>query len=585
MAWYADKTIIPAAIGGGDFTNLAAFEAFYDGLDISGTDGVRARHRGLSDDSSEIYFSDWQSGQSSSCKIVITAETNYGIQDRSGWTGADGSGDDARLVYPIQVSEATNAIYMDTNNIEMAQEIKWLCAAGGELRVWNCLIRDSTNFGIRVASCGTSTIYLANLLIRDCGNASYEYGIWINDADATVYIWNVTIDQAGGPVTFGYGLVKSAGTDETRNVVAINASKFDFNGLGDEDYSATSDNTSSGANSIDSITLADNFTDHANEDYTVKDTTANCDIYHAGADQPSWFDTLTGGNDIVGNPYHATTPSIGCFEYAVGGGPTPTSGTSNGLSTVEGAIKALASVTGASSGLSTDQAIIKALLKAIGSSGGIATVEGTLQEAAQSLEIYGNAQGVATVQAIIKALASVDGTSSGVALVEGVAKAILKAVGSATGAAILQGTLQGFSDSTISGTSQGLAIVQAIIKALLSAQGTSEGLATAEATWKALAKISGESFGVATGSGTLAAYSAGAMSASTTGVATVDGLLKALASIEGTSTGIATVVATPRPDSAWVGAGVANWVTVLPNSRSLGVQYESKRHIIRVGGR
>ena len=58
MAYYADVTIIPAAIGGGDFTSLTAFEAFYDGLNLSGTDGVRARMKGTTDDSTGIYFSD-----------------------------------------------------------------------------------------------------------------------------------------------------------------------------------------------------------------------------------------------------------------------------------------------------------------------------------------------------------------------------------------------------------------------------------------------------------------------------------------------------------------------------------------------
>ncbi|MBW1678189.1 MAG: hypothetical protein JRJ79_16695 [Deltaproteobacteria bacterium] len=43
MAWYADKLIAPS---GGDYTKLSDFEAAYDGVDISGTDGVRARLQG-----------------------------------------------------------------------------------------------------------------------------------------------------------------------------------------------------------------------------------------------------------------------------------------------------------------------------------------------------------------------------------------------------------------------------------------------------------------------------------------------------------------------------------------------------------
>ena len=164
MAWFADKLI---AASGGDYTTLAAFENAYDGEDISSTDGVRARVKGETGDTSTIYFAGWLAGQSASCKIVITAETGYGLQDRVNWKGADGSGDDARINKPLLFNETSNALFADMYNIEFMATLGFTNAgAESVFRCWNCLLRDGTSHGLYTSS-GTMTIYLANLLIRD----------------------------------------------------------------------------------------------------------------------------------------------------------------------------------------------------------------------------------------------------------------------------------------------------------------------------------------------------------------------------------------------------------------------------------
>lgn len=316
MAFYGDDLIV--ADGSGDFQTLAAFESYYDGVDISATDGVRARIKGTPGDSSVIYFAGWQSGQDADCKIVITADTGCGLQDRVGWTGADGSGNDAIL--PAQIiyfQETTNPIFLDIYNIEIQKLFSFgNTSDGSRLRIWNCLLRDSASHGIYAVGGANTVVYLANLLIRDWSTENYKYAINVNDADVTIYAWNITCDTG-----YSAAYMHASATDEFRNVVGFNTNGNVFydNNVSD-DYCAADDTTPDGANSIDSIVLDNNFTDYANEDYTVKDI--NADIYQAGADQPAWFNTLTGGKDIRGVNWHATTPSIGAFEYVAGGGAT-----------------------------------------------------------------------------------------------------------------------------------------------------------------------------------------------------------------------------------------------------------------------
>jgi len=80
------------------------------------------------------------------------------------------------------------------------------------------------------------------------------------------------------------------------------------------DYNASDDAGVYGTNSISSITVADNFSDAANDDLSVKDTSA--DIYDAGVDLSATYPALL--YDIAGNP-RTSTYSIGAYEYASAG--------------------------------------------------------------------------------------------------------------------------------------------------------------------------------------------------------------------------------------------------------------------------
>lgn len=299
MAFHADDLIYDTG-SGGDYDDLAAFEAAYDGIDISATDGVRARVRGETTDGATVDWTGWQAGQDADCKIVITADKDgdsslKGIQERSGWTGGDGAGTDAIIGDRQSINETTNPICIDIYNIESIGYLFFDCQGNNNIiRIWNCLIRDTGDYGITFYShLGTTTVYLANLLVRDWSTANWKNGIYINDANVTAYGWNITM------YTGEYGVYENAGSIEARNIVGANTDSNVFASMSDENYCAADDASTGGANSINNITVADEFTNAGADDFTVKDT--NADIYHAGADQPAWFDTLTGGNDIVGN--------------------------------------------------------------------------------------------------------------------------------------------------------------------------------------------------------------------------------------------------------------------------------------------
>lgn len=419
MAWFADKLI---AASGGDYTTLAAFEAAYDGESLTGTDGVRARIKGTTSDSGFVYFSGWQAGQSSSCKIVITAEAGYGIQDRTNWTGADGSGNDAILPCRLNFNEGTNALYIDFYNIEFVGDFTSTAAVNGNVyRVWNCLLRDSGYHALSFSG-GTATVYIANLLIRDWSTANYQYAINCNDADITLYAWHVTCD--GG---YGGFYSNASATDEYRNSVIINTTGLCiYNSSVSDNYCAVDDTSANGANSIESIVVDDNFTNDDGEDYTVKDTSA--DIYHAGTDQPAWFDTLTGGKDIRGVSWHSTTPSIGCFEYSAAGGSI--SGSSAGSGSATGTLKGTGKLAGTGTAVASASAVLKGAGKLLGlaegtstaslyyfpsgsmtgTSYGAATVLGTLKGAGK---LIGNSAGVGSLEAVLKGLGALRGVSDG----------------------------------------------------------------------------------------------------------------------------------------------------------------------------
>jgi len=336
MAYFSDKTIIPSSIGGGDYATVTAWYASVEDATPSG-DGCIGRMRGKSDDTGQCTISPSVSGWSTTCRMILTAGAGYGISDRgSSWTGADGSGDDAVMPYRLLFTGGTN-YFIEVCNIEIGQSSVANVGIGFNpgttlsftAYLWNLFIHDSTQAQIYVScsTSGTVTFYLANLLLQGWTNNYQRAIVTINDGGGTFtgYARQITMDGLNG-VYNGHDCVADFDDIiELRNAVGFQCNGNVIENCTDEDYCADDDGTCAGSNSINSITLANNFTNLASHDYSIKDTDA--DIYHSGyTTAPSWFTDLVGtgangkGVDIRGVDY-ASTPSMGCFEYAASSPP------------------------------------------------------------------------------------------------------------------------------------------------------------------------------------------------------------------------------------------------------------------------
>lgn len=300
MAWHADKLI---ATSGGDYTTLQAFESAYDGVDISATDGVRARIKGAPT-GSITYWTGWASGQDVDCKIVVEAESGCECD------GTDGSGDDAVIGSNQYIYEGTNDLYMDFKNIDFDcpssyNGITW--KTGGTLRVSKCLFRDGGKDGVSAESCRTSNIYVGGCLSKGLSGA-YSSLAKTTDADATIVVINSTAASCR------YGFFRSFGSLTCKNCAAVNSTTADFYGtisettcLSDDDGDITNNDS-------------DDFTEPSSDDYTVYNTDSA--LYEAGTSiSDSWFTSLC-STDFAGNSWN-DTPAVGCFEYVSAGGTSP----------------------------------------------------------------------------------------------------------------------------------------------------------------------------------------------------------------------------------------------------------------------
>jgi len=157
----------------------------------------------------------------------------------------------------------------------------WNPSSGATHTIKNCIIMNVTNGNGIEASYNSPDVSVHNSVITNCAT----------------------------------GINRAAGTVAVTNCAVFNNTD-DFSGTMTVTYTASDDNDIAGTGNIDispSATEADDwaaaFTDYANGDFSIKNTDSV--LYHAGTDLNLTY-------DIAGNPWHATTPSIGAFEYVVG---------------------------------------------------------------------------------------------------------------------------------------------------------------------------------------------------------------------------------------------------------------------------
>ncbi len=302
MAWYADVTVGT----GKDYATLVLFEAAYDGEDLTGTDGVRGRCTGIVT-TWISYWSGWQAGQTSTCKIVITADTGQFTNGKDLGTGAE-------VNHAFQFDEATNPICIDIVGLELSgfqYPLRlYQDSNNGIFQIAKCLIVGTGNGGyiIYPTGCGTTTVNVGGCIIRSSGAGSYGHGIFNNDADVTLNIFNCAFDDHARAVYNS----QAAATVTVSNCAAINCGA-DWVGVDTE----TTDKSENDGTCTDDD--ADDFTAPSTYDYHVYDTASA--LYHTGtAIADAWFTSLC-ATDFDGTAW-AVAPSIGAYEYVAAGGRT-----------------------------------------------------------------------------------------------------------------------------------------------------------------------------------------------------------------------------------------------------------------------
>lgn len=186
--------------------------------------------------------------------------------------------------------------------------------------------------------------YLVNIYGTNNNNGSSENGFFVSGSGAHLHAHGNIIEDCynagmylnNGQITAEGNLVNNCGTGyvcvatevfQLTNSIGINCTAFGSGAFTSSGYNFTdlsSMGYTGGSNDTTDIVIADNFTDAANGDFTVKDTGA--DIYHAG----TTLSYLT--NDIAGTAYDSP-PSAGPFEYVSSGASVTASVSESGDST------------------------------------------------------------------------------------------------------------------------------------------------------------------------------------------------------------------------------------------------------------
>ncbi|HCV42632.1 MAG TPA: hypothetical protein DGH68_04040 [Bacteroidetes bacterium] len=547
MAWAADDLV---AASGGDYSTLTAWEAGRQGTTPSG-DGVRARVSGELTEPDVIYLSGWQSGYSSSCKIVITAATGQFTDGKTTTSGA-------RINKRIVVYEQTNDIYLDVVGIQFHSDLNGIefnsSAHGGVVSIARCFFRN--NYVQVNCGCAAFTVNVGGCVFY---NATYEYGVGVYVySSATVNVYNCTFDS----MTFR-GVLRLAGTCVVKNCVVIN-SGVDFDGCTETTNKSENDSTCTDDD-------ADDFVAPSTLDYRVYNTSSA--LYHAGtAISDSWFTNLC-ATDIDGTSWYST-PSIGAFEYVASGG---------------GGISAILSGSAGSS----LQIVGSGYLS--GASSGLGAMAAMLLGAAPMLSLIA---GVATQSAVLSGRGSLATAPAGLGQITGNILGAGSLSGLSSGTGLLQGLINQPVADTLTATIGGISTVAGALGGGGSLAINISGSGSIDASAFALGRLTSTVAGVGatqasiSGSGTIASAIAGI--AETQGVLTGRGVLlgglAGLGMMTGTMTFSSdTLIARIQGIGSLVGrltrygvGGEAN-THAMPGYQRLGIRMISRRPIRKVG--
>lgn len=293
------------SIGAGQtYTTLAAWEAARQGSISVGDQEVGEIH-GNTSGTGNVTISGWTMGDSTS--RIILRNSSGGKH-----TGTPGTGDG--LIYTGTIGELISnanattinltiqgleiySTYASKNNATLR-----FGASASDYLVDSCLCRSESttapHSAVATETAGNS-VECRNTVFWGFGYAVYGRN---SVASAEAVVNNCTAHGAGGISYLWCTTTNCFGTDGANRFFQNNAAS---------DYNISSDATAPGANSATGKDqYGDYFTDFANGDFSLKDTTFNL-VGQAGT--PISGITV----DIVGNPRDGTNPDIGAFEFAV----------------------------------------------------------------------------------------------------------------------------------------------------------------------------------------------------------------------------------------------------------------------------
>jgi len=315
MAETVTKIIDPDDDTGTDYTSLDAWEDATGGIaggDLTADGGyiARATCRASSGtvDTARIWINGWTTGETT---YILIEAIDGDEAVKTGW-------DTAR--YRLESTD-DDAIILNEEYVRIhGLQLRYIYSSTGNKYV------------INISGVGTSDIRISNCrLLGDTDASGNSRAVTINDADATVYIYNNIIydhDSSGINIsnctnTYVYnnviyncawaGIDRTAGTVTAKNN-AIFTTGNDFAGDITEDYNATDDDDGGGEHSFTPISWAAEFESYATGDFTLL---PDGELYRAGADNPS------GGIytiDIEGDAYNSGAYSIGVDEPVAAGG-------------------------------------------------------------------------------------------------------------------------------------------------------------------------------------------------------------------------------------------------------------------------
>ena len=295
-----DSTIYPG--GGGDWTTIASWESWADG---EATADQTALVDASGDAGGNVTISGWVTTPTSGSHPTIRAEDQYGDYATATQSTATGRARATHATsFVIRFREpyvTVEGMYLQNAGSSTTLNIN---TQGNQTIRKNFIEHDGTRGAVEIDQTG-NTIEDNVIWTTDDGVKADVDGSGDRVANNTIY--GKSGAAVGVAVRTGYAIYSNyvgGGFSDHWNVVNAGAT-------GDYNAQDGTDADIVGANSIDSAAAADQFTDAANGDFTLK---SGSDLEDAGDPSNSTSDSIIGTT--------RTTPDIGADEFVSAGGAT-----------------------------------------------------------------------------------------------------------------------------------------------------------------------------------------------------------------------------------------------------------------------